>query len=295
MTSKRQDRTKHRLSGIFPVGFLLSALLLTACVKDELHNTPHPDRGAVVVSISGLPQGETADGFTVEIGGQTLEEENGRFITPDPLPPGTYPMLAYNNPEGFDITDGIAYVKELVQTKSSGSRLIQPRPDCLWSGTQTIAVIEDDTLRLGLDVKRRIRDLHIRLAITEGNPSRIVSARGTLDGIAGAFDLMQETTTGSPTATATDFAHDGDTVSADLRLLGTMGGTQTFTLVLTFTDGYVQTVESDLTDVLSAFNVGDYAQPFSVTGNLSVPVQGSVDGCTISGWQVADAGNVDAH
>ena len=42
---------------------MAAALLLaaTSCVKDELHNTPHPDRGAVTVSLTGL----AADGAYV--------------------------------------------------------------------------------------------------------------------------------------------------------------------------------------------------------------------------------------
>ena len=32
----------------------MAALLLSSCVKDELYNTPHPDKGAVTISLTGL-------------------------------------------------------------------------------------------------------------------------------------------------------------------------------------------------------------------------------------------------
>lgn len=272
-----------------------AAVLLSSCVKDDLYNTPHPDRGAVAVTLDGLSAGESADGCSVEVGEQTFEYEEGRFVTSDPLPPGEYTLLAHNNPAGFSIAGGIARVLPLTQTKSDNDiELIQPRPDCLWSGTQRISVMQDDTLHLSLDMERRMRDLHIELTVTEGDPSRIVSATGTLTGIAGAFDMHGETLTGEATATAADFAHEGDKVSADLRILGTMGAAQTFTLVLTFVDGYVQTVESDLTTVLSTFNGGDYGQAFTVTGNLGAPVEAGVGGCTITDWTIVYGDPVEA-
>ena len=49
---------------------LATALLfsLGGCVKDELHDTPHPDKGIVAVSID-LPQGASGEDYTVEIDG----------------------------------------------------------------------------------------------------------------------------------------------------------------------------------------------------------------------------------
>ena len=53
---------------------LATALLfsLGGCVKDELHDTPHPDKGVVTVSID-LPQGASGEDYTVEIDGTTAD------------------------------------------------------------------------------------------------------------------------------------------------------------------------------------------------------------------------------
>ena len=270
--------------------FLLTAALLLAvasCVKDELHNTPHPDRGVAAVS-TDFPQGTDND-TVIEVDGEPLDGTESH-----PLTSGMHTVLAYNLPQGFTVTGGIAYVNAASGTRTVAA-VIEPRPGYLYSGTQQIEVTADDTVRVNLQVVQRVRDLRIELDVTEGDASRIVSATGILTGIAGAFDLRAETLTDEPVATVSDFAHEGGTVSADFRLLGTRGGTQTFTLVLTFTDGLTQTLESDLTDILADFNGGDYTQRFTVTGNLGVPVQGDVGGCTISGWAEVDAGNVDAQ
>lgn len=277
-----------KTNSIYKTFFLAAALLLavTSCVKDELYNTPHPDRGVVAVSVD-FPQG-TGDDVVIEVDDEPIEG-----ATSSPLEPGLHTVLAYNLPQGFNVTDGIAYVDAASDTRALAA-VIEPRPGYLYSGTQQIEVMEDDTVRVSLHVEPRVRDLRIELDVTEGDPERIVSATGTLTGMAGAFDLRAETLTGEPVATVSDFAHEGGTVAADFRLLGTMGGTQTFTLVLTFTDGYTQTVESDLTDILADFNSGDYTLPFTVTGNLSVPVQGSVGNCTINGWNTVEGDPVEA-
>ena len=94
---------------------LATALLfsLGGCAKDEQHHTPHPDKGVVAISVD-LPQGdeeEEGTGYTVEIDGTTADGHEGRYTVSDPLPPGEYTVLAYNEPEGITMTDGIARVE----------------------------------------------------------------------------------------------------------------------------------------------------------------------------------------
>ena len=48
----------------------ISALLLASCVKDEVYNTSHPDKGAVSIHVN-LPQG--MGDYTVEIDGQSVQ------------------------------------------------------------------------------------------------------------------------------------------------------------------------------------------------------------------------------
>ena len=49
------------------------ALALAAgCVKDTLHDTPHPDKGVVAVEVD-YPQG-AGDGYTVEVDGNPLPD-----------------------------------------------------------------------------------------------------------------------------------------------------------------------------------------------------------------------------
>ena len=275
---------------------LATALLfsLGGCAKDEQHHTPHPDKGVVAISVD-LPQGdeeEEGTGYTVEIDGTTADGHEGRYTVSDPLPPGEYTVLAYNEPEGITMTDGIARVERTDGTVRALTDFINPQPDTLYSATERITVVADDTLRMNLDVVQRTRDLHIKLIVTEGDPERIAAVTGTLSGVAEAYDLWSETLSGEAVSTRPTFTRDGDKVSADLRLLGIMGDAQTLSILLTFSNGDTQSIESDLTEVLAGFNGS--TEPFTLTGNLRTPVEGGFAG-SIDGWQQADGGNADAH
>lgn len=262
--------------------------LLASCVKDELHDTPHPDQGVVSVSVD-YPQGAEEGDYTVEVDGKPLDEGDNAS---NPLTPGEHTVLVYNTPEGFTVTDGIAYVERVDGTRAL-TDLIDPLPETLYSGTKTVTVVADDTLHLDLSVAQRTRDLRLELTVTEGDPERIASITGILSGVAGAYDLRSETLYGEAVSTAPAFTRNGDKIEADLRLLGTMGEAQVLTLTLTFTDGLTQTVESDLTEVLANFN-GDMEQTFTVTGSLRTPTEAGLGGCTITDWTNGGGGSGSA-
>lgn len=262
--------------------------LLASCVKDELHDTPHPDQGVVSVSVD-YPQGAEEDDYTVEVDGKPLDEGDNAS---NPLTPGEHTVLVYNTPEGFTVTDGIAYVERVDGTRALAD-LIDPLPETLYSGTKTVTVVADDTLHLDLSVAQRTRDLRLELTVTEGDPERIAAITGTLSGVAGAYDLRSETLHGEAVSTAPAFTRSGDKIEADLRLLGTKGEAQVLTLTLTFTDGLTQTVESDLTEVLANFN-GDMEQTFTVTGSLRTPTEAGLGGCTITDWTHGGGGSGSA-
>lgn len=263
--------------------------LLASCVKDELHNTPHPDQGVVSVSVD-YPQGAEEDDYTVEVDGKPLDEGGNAS---DPLTPGEHTVLVYNTPEGFTVTDGIAYVERVDGTRAL-TDLIDPLPETLYSGTKTVTVVADDTLHLDLSVAQRTRDLRLELTVTEGDPERIASITGILSGVAGAYDLRGETLYGEAVSTAPAFTRNGDKIEADLRLLGTMGGAQVLTLRLSFLNGNPQdiTIESDLTEQLADFNLG--TGTITLDGELHTPTEAGVE-AAIMDWKVVDGGSVDAH
>ena len=268
---------------------LTFAVTMTGCVKDELFNTPHPDKGAVVLDIGGLPGG---DGYTVDIDGRTFETTGSAFTVPGLFEPGTHTVTVYNRPEGFSVEGLVARVAPLGAAVRAADGLIHPLPGYLHSGTRQIEVTADDSLKVEMSVSQRVRDLHLELTVTEGDPERIASVRGTLSGIAGAFDLAAQQTTGEAVSTAVEFIRTGDRLTADARLLGIMGSRQTLLLDIVFTDGRTQTTGSDLTDYLKDFG-NDMTEAFRLAGDLNTPI-GAEMSATIDNWQPGNGGGEDA-
>lgn len=287
MNEKLRYSMKKKSAVICLICVICVPWMLASCVKDELYNTPHPDKGVVSVSVD-YPQG-TEDDYTVEVDGKPLDEGDNAS---NPLTPGEHTVLVYNTPEGFTVTDGIAYVERVDGTRAL-TDLIDPLPETLYSGTKTVTVVADDTLHVDLDILQRTRDLRLELTVTEGDPERIAAITGTLSGVAGAYDLRNETLYGEAVSTAPVFTRNGDKVEADLRLLGIMGDRQTLTLVLTFTDGLTQTTESDLTEALAGFG-SDMTEPFTLTAGLRTPMEAGFS-ASITDWEVVDGGHVDIH
>ena len=87
----------------------------------------------------------------MEVDGKPLDEGDNAS---NPLAPGEHTVLVYNTPEGFTVTDGIAYVERVDGTRALAD-LIDPLPETLYSGTKTVTVVADDTLHLDLSVARR--------------------------------------------------------------------------------------------------------------------------------------------
>ena len=276
---------------VFPlaVATLTFAVTMTGCVKDELFNTPHPDHGAVVLDIGGLPGG---NGYTVDIDGRTFETTGSAFTVPDLFEPGTHAVTVYNRPEGFSVEGLVARVVPLGAAVRAADGFIHPLPGYLYSGTRQIEVVADDSLKVEMSVSQRVRDLLLELTVTEGAPERIASVEGTLSGIAGAFDLAAQQTTGEAVSTVVEFTRTGDKLTADARLLGVTGDKQTLVIDIVFTDGRKQTTESDLTDYLKDFG-SDMTEAFRLTGNLNTPVEAGMS-ATIDNWQPGNGDGEDA-
>lgn len=261
----------------------ISALLLASCVKDEVYNTSHPDKGAVSIHVN-LPQG--MGDYTVEIDGQSVQGSGATIVYPTLLSPGEHNLLMYNHPDGLTIADGIARVNAMADTKSNGNAIL-PMPGYFYSASTTCTVTADDTVHIELDPLRRMRDLHFELTVAEGDPERIASVEGVLSGIAGTYTLATESPSREPMTTAPTFTRDGNRVTADTRLLGTAGEAQILVLTLRFTDGTVQTIENDLTEMLRTFNT-DMQTPLNISGTLLTPTAANPGTATITDWQVQE-------
>ncbi len=76
---------------------MAAAVLLSSCVKDTLYDTPHPDKGAVTISLTGL---SADDNYVLDMDGKVADITGSPFTNPDLLNPGTHSMVIYNRVDG---------------------------------------------------------------------------------------------------------------------------------------------------------------------------------------------------
>ena len=269
---------------------VLAAILLASCVKDELYNTPHPDSGAVVVTADWSDRDSDADipqTYLLSIDGQEQEVSGETNVLNRLLSAGKYTLAAYNKPDQVTVANNTASVN------ATSAKHINPMPGYLFASVQDINVVADDTLRVTARMKQLIRRLNLELTATEGDYSRVQSATATLSGVASVADMATGERSAAAQVTNT-FRQDGNKFTLFFRLLGIVTTeAQTLTVDITFNNGDTQQIVSDVTESMKNFN--NEAEPIKLKGNLLLPVEATVTGATITGWNEVDGGAGDAN
>ena len=272
-------------------------LAATSCVKDELHDTPHPDYGKITVTADWSDRGEGVDipaEWTVTMGDYT-GTETGETHSPDYLfKPGGYTLAAYNTPEGITISGTTATV-----AAADGGCIVNT-PGWLFSSVQEVAIEADTDYSLTAIMRQQVRQLTLMIEPTGDAANRIESIVGTLSGAAGTLDFATGTY-GTPSEVELHFTKitEGDDAGkwmATVRLLGIAGNLQRLTATLTYTDGNPQptALESDLTTALANFNDGK-TSPLTLGGTIAeTPGEAGFTG-EITDWETVDGGGVDAE
>ena len=279
---------------------ILSAALplLSACVKDELHDTPHPDYGKITVTADWSDRGDGVDipaEWTVTMG-DYAGTETGTTHTPDYLfAPGSYTLAAYNIPENITVSGTTA----TIAPETGNGTYISNAPGWLFTSVQEVTVEADTDYELTAAMHQQVRQLTLVIEPTGDAAGRIESIEGSLSGAAGTFDFA----TGAY-GTASDVAlnftkitdgSDAGKWTATVRLLGITGNTQTLTATLTYTDGNPQPtdLESDLTAALADFNA-DKTVPLTLGGTIAeTPTEAGVE-AGITGWETIEGDPVNA-
>lgn len=272
-------------------------LAATSCVKDELHDTPHPDHGKITVTADWSDRGEGVDipaEWTVTMGDYT-GTETGATHSPDYLfSPGNYTLAAYNTPEGITISGTTAAVN------AADGGCIVNTPGWLFSSVQEVAIEADTDYSLTAVMRQQVRQLTLMIEPTGDAAERIESIVGTLSGAAGTLDFATGTY-GTPSEVELRFTKitkgdDAGKWMATVRLLGIAGNLQRLTATLTYADGNPQptALESDLTEALADFNDGKTA-PLTLGGTIAeTPGEAGFTG-EITDWETVDGGGVDAE
>lgn len=268
---------------------LTLALLLTlgGCVKDELHDTPHPDTGKVTVTADWTDRGEGVDipaSWQIVMGDYT-GTETGATHSPDYLfNPGSYTLAVYNPADDIMVSGTTAAV-----AAADGGCIVNT-PGWLFTSVQEVAIEADTDYELTAVMRQQVRELTLMIEPAGDAADRIETIEGTLSGAAGTLDFATGTH-GTPSEVELHFTKitDGDDAGkwmATVRLLGIAGDVQRLTTTLTYTDGNPQptSLNSDLTAALDGFNDGKTA-PLTLGGTIAeTPDEAGFTG-EISGWE----------
>ena len=150
------------------------ALLLTlgGCVKDELHDTPHPDTGKVTVTADWADRGDGVDipaEWTVTMGDYT-GTETGTTHTPDYLfNPGSYTLAAYNTPENITVSGTTA----TVAPETGNGTYISNVPGWLFTSVQDVTIEADTDYGLTAAMHQQVRQLTLVIEPTGDAADRI--------------------------------------------------------------------------------------------------------------------------
>ncbi len=286
---------------IFTLTTVFAAMAsLMSCVQDDLHETPHPDSGAVTITTDwtdALYEEDIPSTYSLSIdNGTPLETGETTFLYPDLLTPGSHSLLAYNEAQGITI-DGTAARVDLLDDGTA-----EPMPDYLFSAVQDINVPQDDTLRVTLPMKRRVCPVKMVIHFPSGEGvDHLAAADATLSGVAESADLRSGQTGSESVTIRPVLGNVNDNYvrkreygfALRCRVLGIDAtARQTLTITFTMDDGYTRTVTSDLTDYLKDLN--STMEPVEISCTLELPQDGNFSG-TIDSWEIASGGDIDAH
>ena len=181
-----------KTNSIYKTSLLAAALLLaaTSCVKDELHDTPHPDYGKITVTADWSDRGDGVDTpaeWTVTMG-DYAGTETGETHAPDYLfAPGNYTLAAYNTPENITVSGTIATVAKA--HGDAADLFINNAPGWLFTSVQEVTVKADTDYELTATMHQQVRELNIIIEPTGDAKDRIESIEGHLSGAAGTLDF----------------------------------------------------------------------------------------------------------
>lgn len=282
---------------------ILTALLLSSCVKDTLYDTPHPDHGMISVTADWSARGEGIDipaTWTVTMGDYTGTETSATHAPDHLFDPGSYTLAVWNPAEGITVNGTTATVAATTGNDAGAGAFISNAPGWLFTSVQQVLIEKDTDYPLTAAMKQQVRELTLVVEPTGDAAGRITEIVAHLTGAAGTLDFATDTYGAAsnvvlPFTKITEGA-DAGKWKATVRLLGVTGTEQLLTGEIRYADGNPTptTLKSDLTETLKEFNTGK-GESLTLGGTLVETPEGmEVDGAGITGWKPVEGDDVNA-
>lgn len=283
---------------------ILTALLLSSCVKDTLYDTPHPDHGMISVTADWSARGEGIDipaTWTVAMGDYTGTETSATHAPDHLFDPGSYTLAVWNPAEGITVSGTTATVAAATGNDAGAGAFISNAPGWLFTSVQQVLIEKDTDYPLTAAMKQQVRELTLVVEPTGDAAGRITEIVAHLTGAAGTLDFATDTY-GAASNVVLPFTKitEGDDAGkwkATVRLLGVTGTEQLLTGEIRYADGNPTptTLKSDLTEALKEFNTGKSAS-LTLGGTLvETPEETEFSGFEITGWETVEGGDASAE
>ena len=283
---------------------ILTALLLSSCVKDTLYDTPHPDHGMISVTADWSARGEGIDipaAWTVAMGDYTGTETSATHAPDHLFDPGSYTLAVWNPAEGITVNGTTATVAAATGNDAGAGAFISNAPGWLFTSVQQMLIEKDTDYPLTAAMKQQVRELTLVVEPTGDAAGRITEIVARLTGAAGTLDFATDTYGAAsnvvlPFTKITEGA-DAGKWKATVRLLGVTGTEQLLTGEIRYADGNPTptTLKSDLTEALKEFNTGKSAS-LTLGGTLvETPEETEFSGFEITGWETVEGGDASAE
>ena len=283
---------------------ILTALLLSSCVKDTLYDTPHPDHGMISVTADWSARGEGIDipaTWTVAMGDYTGTETSATHAPDHLFDPGSYTLAVWNPAEGITVNGTTATVAAATGNDAVAGAFISNAPGWLFTSVQQVLIEKDTDYPLTAAMKQQVRELTLVVEPTGDAAGRITEIVAHLTGAAGTLDFATDTY-GAASNVVLPFTKitEGDDAGkwkATVRLLGVTGTEQLLTGEIRYADGNPTptTLKSDLTEALKEFNTGK-GESLTLGGTLvETPEETEFSGFEITGWETVEGGDASAE
>ena len=283
---------------------ILTALLLSSCVKDTLYDTPHPDHGMISVTADWSARGEGIDipaTWTVAMGDYTGTETSATHAPDHLFAPGSYTLAVWNPAEGITVNGTTATVAAATGNDAVAGAFISNAPGWLFTSVQQVLIEKDTDYPLTAAMKQQVRELTLVVEPTGDAAGRITEIVAHLTGAAGTLDFATDTY-GAASNVVLPFTKitEGDDAGkwkATVRLLGVTGTEQLLTGEIRYAEGNPTptTLKSDLTEALKEFNTGK-GESLTLGGTLvETPEETEFSGFEITGWETVEGGDASAE
>lgn len=273
----------------FLIASSVAALLLWSCdVKDPIYETDHPEHGKITLTTNWDNRATGIDipsSCTIKAGDYSTTFSGTTNTVNNLFAPGNYSLYVHNSADNIGINNTTA-------TANYATGVL----GWLFSCAMDVTVKADTDHEFTAAMCQQVRQLTLIIEPTGGTTDRIERITATLSGIAGSYDMANDTH-GTPSNISLTFTKDTDGKwKTTIRLLGVTGAEQKLTGTITYTGGTPadMTLESILTSELTAFNENKKEHLTLGGRTVETPTETGFT-ATIIDWKSENGGSVIAN